>query len=96
MNPYSRMMYTLIGALLIWAPAALLTFNGKTDLTQAGLYFLGALLLAYIGTGIISHINHSYRQTAHRLFMAKRQIEIIERRQREEDELKRRSTDNPD
>ncbi len=93
MNPYSRMMWTLIAALLIWAPAALSVLGDKTDLPTAGLYFLGALAIAYFGVGVISYISHNYRQTQHNVQMAKWQIEEIERRKTEEAELKRRTED---
>lgn len=96
MSPHSRLKWTLIAALLIWAPAALAAFGNARDLPTAGLFFLGALGIAYIGTGVIAHISNGYRQTQHRVEFAKWQIREIERRKQEEEELfGRREDDEP-
>lgn len=89
-------MWTLIAALLIWAPAALSVFHSASDLTTAGLFFLGALAIAYVGVGVIAHISNNYRETAHRVEIAKWQIQEIERRKAEEEELFGRRKDDGD
>lgn len=90
MNPYARTRWTLIAALLIWAPIAMQMVNGGIELWFAGAMFLGALLLGYIGTGIIGHMTDGYAKTHHQVHMAKRQIEAIERRKAAENQNRRK------
>lgn len=81
MTPDSRLFYTLIAALILWAPVAMSMATGGIEIFNGGLIFLGALLLAWIGSGIISSIITSYRNTNYRVDEAKRQIEKLEARQ---------------
>lgn len=91
MSPYSRMIWTLIVALVLWSPACLQTIGGQLDATISALYFLGALLLGYIGTGIVDAIANGYRRTSERVEYTKRQIELLE--EQAQREQRRRSTD---
>lgn len=91
MSPYSRMMWTLIAALILWSPACLQTVSGQLDATISALYFLGALLLAYMGTGIVDAIANNYRRTAERVEYTKRQIQLMEEQALREQ--RRRSSD---
>ncbi len=94
MNPYARTMWTLIVALILWSPACLQAVGGHLDATIAGLYFLGALLLAYMGTGILDMIVTNYRRTAEQVEDTKRRIEAMEKQAA--GEQRRRSTDTAD
>jgi len=87
MNPESRMIWTLGGALAMWSPVALGMFAGKVDVAIGGLEFLGALAFAYIGTGIVGAITKGYRSTAEHAERLKRQIEQIEQRTTVPDQL---------
>lgn len=94
MNPYTRMTWTLLGALLIWIPIAFAMLSGRFDLPTAGIYFLVALAIAYAGVGIVSHLASGYSESSSRLELAKRQIEELERR-RAAEQPRRRATDEP-
>ncbi len=80
MNPHTRTAFALGGSLLIWSPVAISVLNGGTELSTGGLYYLLALVFAYIGTGVISMIMDSYKRSAMEVERAKRQIELLERR----------------
>ena len=99
MSPYSRLAWALGSSLIIWAPVALSIVTKHTDLATGGIYYLGALLLTWFGTGLIDRIMAGYRQTSNRLELAKRQIELIERRNAADQAAEpqhRRSTDDDD
>ena len=94
MNPHSRMIYALGSALLLWIPAAYRVLTGSLELYKAGLFFLAALIFAWIGTGFISSILENYQRQARVILQAKEQIAVIERRaemyqRRKEDEERR-------
>ncbi len=91
MSPYGRTMWTLLVALILWSPAAIRTLVGNLDLSVAGMYFLGALLFAYMATGIVDMIVTNYRRTAEQVEFTKRKIELME--QQAAAEQRRRATD---
>jgi hypothetical protein len=79
MNPYNRMIWTLLCALVMWLPAATGVFNDQIQIHIGGIFFVGALLVAYVGVGIVGQISNGYRSTHDQLAHAKRQIEALER-----------------
>jgi len=93
-NPSSRLKWTLIAALLMWAPAALSVVGGHLDLLNAGLAFLAGLAIAYLGVSIISHLIENYQHTQHMVMRARRQIEDLERRRAEEEASPNRRADD--
>lgn len=94
MTPDSRLAWTLGLTLLLWAPAAVGMITNDLDITKSGLIFLGALLFSWVGTGIVSHLVESYRQSNYQVESAKRQIEALERRHEDQREQRRRKSDS--
>lgn len=98
MNPNTRTAIALGMSLVLWAPVAVSVVNGRQDVMIGGMYYLGGLLLAWVGTGIIATLVNGYRKNIDDLDRAKQEIEEIERRaerdrERQEERHNRRSSD---
>ena len=99
MHPYQRLQWTIGFSLIIWLPVALGMLGDRIALAPGALYYVGALVFAWIGTGVIEKIINNYRATQNHVMRAQREIERIERRtkrlQEEADEAqRRRATDS--
>lgn len=95
MTHNSRTGFALAASLAMWAPAAISMLFGRLDVAVGGLYYLGALAIAWVGTGFIMNLANRYRMTVNNLERAKMEIEKIERRNAElEEQRNRRSTDS--
>ena len=86
---------------MIWIPGLLQVLRGRTDISTAGLYFVAALILAWIGTGVVAGITNRYQRTLHGVERAKHQIAVMERRaelkakrEEEDEQHRRRKNDN--
>lgn len=86
MNPHSRAAWALGISLIVWSPVAFSVLIGAIDLPLGGMYYLGALAISWIGTGVIMNLTATYRNTVHNVERAKREIEEIERRAQAERE----------
>lgn len=100
MTPHGRAEWALGLSLLIWSPVALAIVSGSIPLYLGGLYYLAALAIAWVGTGVIAGIVNNYRGVVDNLERAKREIEEIERRSQDDatadttaDTPQRRKTD---
>lgn len=82
MNPFTRLAASLVLALAMWTPALLSLLRGSMDILLAGLFFVGALAIAYIGTGIVGSIINGYereqRMNLQRARRVQREIEALE------------------
>lgn len=79
MNPHNRLIWALGTSLVVWAPAAVSVATGRLEAPAGGIAYLGALGLAWFGTGVIAHLMSNYRAHHDRVDQAKARIEAIER-----------------
>ncbi len=78
MTPQGRTAWALGLSLALWAPVAMSVLNGRTDGALGGLYYLMALVLTWVGSGVVANLLEGYRQHAERVESTKRQIELLE------------------
>jgi hypothetical protein len=84
-NPRSRLSWTLAISLLLWLPVAYQVLQDQIDLPIGGLYYLIALALAWVGSGIVLTIISGYLTRARlEAQRALKEIRDIERRHRRE------------
>lgn len=95
MSPQTQLRWTIIAALLMWSPVAYSLIFAGEDMLRGGLLFIAALVVSYIGLSVIAHLINSYQRTQHMVAQAQKQIEMIERRKAELEELDLDEQGNP-
>ena len=63
MNPSARLALSLLGALLLWWPTMVASLEGSLDLTTGVVRLAVALLIMWVGIGVVGRLVTAYGAT---------------------------------